>query len=98
MAALEALDRDLATFAAAQKFPLTGSAKKRKIVATTFNAIGIVVPYDAKQDVGYRPLPLGNRTLEKDAKLNVLSLSLSLSLPLFFFFFFFFFQCPVASL
>ena len=42
--------------------------KKRRmkdVVAPTFNKLGIVVPYDRKTELGYRPLPLNNSESDK---------------------------------
>ncbi|XP_035920027.1 histone PARylation factor 1-like isoform X1 [Anopheles stephensi] len=39
-------------------------ARNKLVVCKTFHKVGLVVPYDRKQDVGYRPL------LESDAKLR----------------------------
>lgn len=34
--------------------------RSREVVASTFNKLGIVVPYDKKTELGYRPLPMSN--------------------------------------
>lgn len=34
--------------------------RTKEIVATTFNKLGIVVPYDKKTELGYRPLSMSN--------------------------------------
>ena len=54
------LQKDLMKFATEKKYPLnikTDQTEKRrkKVVAKTFNGLGIVVP--VKNDIGYRPLP-----------------------------------------
>ncbi|CAH1104244.1 unnamed protein product [Psylliodes chrysocephalus] len=38
--------------------------REKKIVTRTFNKVGLVIPYDKKNDVGYRPLALDNKALE----------------------------------
>lgn len=34
--------------------------RSKNVVAVTFNKLGIVVPYDEKTELGYRPLPMSN--------------------------------------
>ena len=34
--------------------------RRREVVADTFNKLGILVPYDKKTELGYRPLPVTN--------------------------------------
>ena len=63
---LKALDTKLKNYMAKLKLvgvPVKELRKKRtkEIVANTFNKLGMVVPYDRKADLGYRPLPLNNR-------------------------------------
>ena len=35
--------------------------RNQKIVARCFHKIGIIVPYDKKTELGYRPLPMNDR-------------------------------------
>lgn len=39
------------------------SQRSKEVVARTFNKFGIVVPYDKKADLGYRPLPMTDSML-----------------------------------
>ena len=59
---LKKLQKDLERFAAQHQCSMrvknVGQARDRKVNARTFNRVGIVVPYDKKQDIGYRPLSL----------------------------------------
>ena len=38
--------------------------RKKRVVADTFHCVGIVVPYDPKTELGYRPLNLSNTQLK----------------------------------
>lgn len=65
--ALRALDTSLADWMSKLKGSLCDRSVKelqrqraKDIVATTFNKLGIVVPYDEKTDLGYRPLPMSD--------------------------------------
>ena len=35
--------------------------RNQKIMAQCFHKIGIIVPYDKKTELGYRPLPMNDR-------------------------------------
>ena len=40
--------------------------RHKETLATTFNKLGIVVPYDKKTELGYRPLPMSDSKLGVD--------------------------------
>ncbi|CAG0891483.1 unnamed protein product [Cyprideis torosa] len=46
-------------------YQASSSASKRKPLARPFHGLGMVVPYDKKHDIGYRPLPESNRSLKR---------------------------------
>ncbi len=57
--------------------------RRKESVAVTFNNLGIVVPYDKKTELGYRPLPLSKSELStvKPLITNSLREESSLSIP-----------------
>lgn len=67
----EKIHEDMKKFAKKKNYSLDVRTQKTKIrdkrvVAKTFHGLGIVVPYDKKNDIGYRPLP------ESDAAIKML--------------------------
>lgn len=67
----EKIKDDMKKFAQSKNYSLDVRTPKTKtrdkrVVAKTFHGLGIVVPYDKKNDVGYRPLP------ESDAAIKLL--------------------------
>ncbi|XP_073978719.1 histone PARylation factor 1 [Rhodnius prolixus] len=70
---IQKIQSALVKWAKQKKFTLdtvTASIKARrsKVVAKTFNGIGVVVPYDKKTDVGYRPLAVSDDELKQILK------------------------------
>lgn len=69
------LQKDLEAFAAKSGCSMrtkgVGQARDRKVNARTFNRVGIVVPYDKKQDIGYRPLSHTDGKSASDASVFV---------------------------
>ena len=71
--ALKALESKLASWTSKEKLsPCEKSVKDlqrqrhKETLATTFNKLGIVVPYDKKTELGYRPLPMSDSKLGVD--------------------------------
>ena len=66
---LKLIESKLKEFCSQSKIDLTDKTKlkgrKSKINAKTFNGFGIVVPYNKKTEVGYRPLPITDSELKK---------------------------------
>lgn len=62
---LKKLNGALIEFAEVKRHAVDEGTKKRpKTMAATFHGAGIVVPYDSKTEVGYRPLPVSNAKLK----------------------------------
>ena len=61
---LKTLRDNLTVYAAQHNCPVSvknvDHLRSKKIVGRPLNRIGIVVPYDKEEDVGYRPLPMTN--------------------------------------
>ncbi|XP_064481203.1 histone PARylation factor 1-like isoform X2 [Ornithodoros turicata] len=66
---LKKLNGALIEFAETKKNALDEGSKKRpKAMAATFHGAGMVVPYNSKTDVGYRPLPVSYDQLKSILK------------------------------